>query len=601
MVMRKMRELTPAIFLVVVLAFVGLMVFEWGMDISGQSSGRPQELGRVNGTSIRYEEWSRVYDALTEQARAERGRLTDEDLRQLREAAWDQLVTEVLIQQELRRLGIRVTDEEIRAAFRTAPPPWLREHPAFQTDGRFDAQKYREYFTSPAADRQLLLQIENYYRSVLPRIRLMEQLSTGIVVTDAELWQLWRDRTERVRVEYVVLDPRVLVPDESVSVSDAEVRRFYEQHRKDYGRPAQATLAAVSLLREPSAEDTAAAIARARALRDSVLAGADFAELVRRHSADPGSREAGGELGWVRRDEVVGPLADAAFALRPGQVSEPVVSPSGVHLVRLLDRRGDSIRVAHLLLRIGLTEESELRYLEQVDRLETLALRRGLRAAADSLGLPVRQVTVVEGSTFVAGVGELGSAVEWALHDSTAVGDVSPLYENDAGYHIFELLSRRAAGLAPLDEVRASVERRLLTDRKKERVRRTAEAIVAAVRNGASLRDAAAAHRLEVRTSPPFTRMDFVPDLGQMNEAIGVAFGLPEGAVSDVVEANDRFYVLRVLERIPPDRQAFEAQKEVQRAQLANLRRERQWELHLRELRRRAEIRDFRDRFFRPT
>ncbi|MGH7545750.1 MAG: SurA N-terminal domain-containing protein, partial [Gemmatimonadota bacterium] len=256
MVMRALREKTQVIILILALAFVGLMVFEWGMNISGQSGGFPTEVGRVNGTPIPYEQWRRVYQNLTDQAREEKGgRLTDEELRQVEETAWNQLVSEILVQQELERLGIEVTEGEIRLAFRTMPPPWVMSHPAFQTDGQFDYEKYREYFGSPAADRQLLLQIENYYRELLPRTRLAQQLGLGIYVTDAELWQAWRDRHERVRAEYVVLDPRALVPDDSVSVSDAEVRRAYETRPEEFRREAQAEVSVVSLLQEPTAGD----------------------------------------------------------------------------------------------------------------------------------------------------------------------------------------------------------------------------------------------------------------------------------------------------------------------------------------------------------
>lgn len=599
--MRALRELTPAIFMVVVVAFAALMVFEWGMDISGRSTGFPREVGRVNGTSIGYEQWTRVYRALSDQAREQKGSsLTDDELRQVEEAAWNQLVTEILIQQELQRLGIQVTEDEIRLAFRTLPPPQLMSHPAFQTDGQFDYEKYRQYFAGPAADRELLLQIEAYYRDVLPRARLAEQLGLGVYVTDAELWEIWRDRHEQVRADYVMLDPRVLILDDSVPVTDAEIRRAYETRRDEYRREAQAEVAVVSLVRDATPADTAAALARARALRDSLLAGADFAELARRVSADPGSRGAGGDLGFLRREEVVAPVAEAAFSLRLGQVSEPVVSPFGVHLIRVTERRDGQVRASHILLPITLGEESEARLLERVDRLEGIALRRGLSAAADSLDVPVRRALVTRSSEFVPGIGSLAAAVDWALHDSTLVGEASPVYETRAGFHMLELLDRTPAGVLPLEQVRGAVERRVRLEKKKERTRGIAESIARSARTGGGLAAAAGEHGLDVRTTPLFTRLDFVPDLGQANAAIGTAFGLPVGRVGDPVEANDRFYVLQVTERVPADAGAFARQREPLRAQLMLQRREMQWELYFRELREKAKIRDFRRELFGP-
>ena len=601
MVMRALREKTQVIILILALAFVGLMVFEWGMDISGQSGGFPTQVGRVNGTPIPYEQWRRVNQNLTDQAREEKGgRLTDEELRQIQETAWNQLVNEILVQQELERLGIEVTEGEIRLAFRTMPPPWVMSHPAFQTDGQFDYEKYREYFGSPAADRQLLLQIEGYYRDLLPRTRLAQQLGLGIYVTDAELWQAWRDRHERVRAEYVVLDPRSLVPDDSVSVNDAEVRRAYDTRREEFRREAQAEVSVVSLLQEPTAADTAGVLAQARALRDSLQQGADFADIARRESADPGSRDAGGDLGFVRRDEVVAPFADAAFGLRIGQISEPVISPFGVHLIHMTDRREDAVRVSHILLPIRLGDESETELLQRVDRLEGIALRRGLSAAADSVAATVRRAVLARGSDFVPGVGALGNAVDWALHDSTFVGDVSPVYETRAGYHMLELLGRTPPGVQPLEEVRPAIERQLRLEKKKARAREIAESIVREVRDGSTLAAAARERGLDLRVTPTFTRFDFVPDLGQANAAIGTAFGLPESRVSDVVEANDRLYLLHVVDRIPASREQWESQKESQRATMILQRRQRQAELYFRELRAKADIEDNRQALFTP-
>lgn len=599
--MRALRENTHVIIIVLALAFVGLMIFEWGMDISGRSTGFPTEVGSVDGTPITYEMWTRVYRNLSERAREQKGgRLTDEELREVEETAWDQIVSEILIQKELERLGIGVTEDEIRLAFRTTPPPWLISHPAFQTDGQFDYEKYREYFGSPAADRQLLLQIEDYYRDFLPRSRLVEQLALGVYVTDSEMWEMWRDRHERVRAEYVVLDPRARVPDDSVAVSEEEIRRAYEANRDEFRREAQAEVAVVSLLQQPTAQDTAAALARSRALRDSLRGGADFAELARRESADPGSRDAGGDLGFIRHDEVVAPFADAAFALAPGQISDPVMTPFGVHLIRVAERRGDEVRASHILIPISLGDESETELLQRVDRLEGIALRRGLQAAADSVGVPILRVVLSRGSDLVPGVGTLGTAVDWALHDSTFVDDVSPIYETRTGYHMLQLVERTPGGVPPLDEVRAAVERRVRLEKKKALTRESAEAIARAARDGMPLLDAARAHAADLRLTPLFTRLDFVPDLGQANRVIGAAFGLPLEQVGDVVEADDRFYILRVVQRVAASREEFEMQKEQQRATLTLQRRQLQWERYFHELRQKAKIVDHRREIFTP-
>jgi hypothetical protein len=149
--------------LVVAIAFVGLMVFEWGMDMSGRSSpgvGAVGEVGSVNGTSISYQVWTRAFRSLTDQARQQKGSaLNDVEIDYIEEQTWNELVTEILIDQEIDRLGIRVTDDEVRMAFQTSPPPWLVNNELFQTDGQFDFEKYRGYFSNPAVDPLLLSRV----------------------------------------------------------------------------------------------------------------------------------------------------------------------------------------------------------------------------------------------------------------------------------------------------------------------------------------------------------------------------------------------------------------------------------------------------------
>jgi peptidyl-prolyl cis-trans isomerase D len=323
--LRAMRKNTKIIMLVVALAFVGLMVFQWGMDISGQSN--PQlagEVGRVNGTRISYQAYNQTYRALTDQARQQKGQaLNDQEIDFLGEQAWNQLVTRILVDQELSRMGIRITDEEVRMAFQTSPPPWLMNNELFQTGGQFDYNKYREFFAGPAADPLLLLQIEEYYRDILPRTRLMELVSTGVYVADSELWAMYRDRSEQVQVKYLILDPELMVADNEVTVTEEDLRRYYDEHIEDFRQPETAEVTMVQISRLPGPSDSAAALATAEGLRGEIFGGADFAELAAENSADRASAVEGGDLGWFDRGQMAAEFETAAFALEPDEISEP--------------------------------------------------------------------------------------------------------------------------------------------------------------------------------------------------------------------------------------------------------------------------------------
>ncbi|MFO7262372.1 MAG: peptidyl-prolyl cis-trans isomerase [bacterium] len=603
--MQQLRDKTKAIILVAILAFVALMVLEWGMDLTGRSSAQLTggELGRVNGEPITFEQWRSVYQNLYSQRQAESSEpITSAEAREIEDAAWEQLVMQTLIRQELRRRGITVTRDEIVQAVRFAPPPEFYENEMFQTDGQFDFQKYHEFLASPVVNDQLLLQLEAYYRERIPQGKLMQQLAAGTYVPDGELWRLWRDQHDSVRVRYLAIDPSVAVPDEAVSVSASEIEAYYRTNRKQFERPGRAVVRILALSKAPTAADTAAALERARAVRQEILDGADFAEVARRESADSGSAARGGDLGTFRRNQLIGPFDEAVWSLPIGRVSEPVQTVFGFHLIRVDRRDADSAAAHHILIPIERTSESELALLETADSLEALGQRLSLEQAAQALGLPApRQITLNEELPFDPSLGQrLVEGAEWAFGEASP-GEVSPLFETSTAFYMLELVERTPAGVLSLEEATPTIRARLVAQKKLERARTSAQELVDLIRAGRSLQEVAEAAGLEVLEAGPFTRTSYVPGLGRANAAIGTAFGLRPGQTSGLVEVDGLLYIIEVLERRDADRAQFEEQKEFLRARLtAGLEQERVRRF-LADLRSRARIRDNREAVLRSA
>ena len=600
--LRSMRRNTKIIMLVVAVAFVGLMVFQWGMDISGGSGpGAAGEVGKVNGTSISYQLWTQTFRGLTDQARAQKeAPLNDLEVDYIEEQTWNQIVNQILIEQEIRRQGISVTDEEVRLAFQTSPPPWLRENELFQTGGQFDYEKYQAFFSGPAVDPLLLQQLEAYYRDVLPRARLFEEIATGIYVPDSELWNIYRDRSERVQIRYAVIDPETRVDDSEVAINLTEMRQYYDENLEDFRQPPMVLVSLVQFTRAAEAADSAAALETASRLRAEVIAGADFEELAQTQSADRGSAALGGDLGWFGRSEMTPAFEEAAFAMEPGEISEPVLTPFGYHIIKVTEKEEDRVHASHILIEVGLRGESEDKLLADVDRFERIALRSGLDAAVDSLGISSAQITLAEGSNFVPGLGPFGPVQDWVFHDSTVVGELSPIYETADGFAAFELIERSTEAYLRFEEAEPSIRRRVLIEKKQETAGWLAEQIAVEVKNGKPLEQLTADHGLVVDSTTLFARLDFVPPLGQSNEVIGAAFGLDVDEVSGPILSDGRFYFIQVMQRVEADRIAFDASKENLRAQLNMQRQQSAIDEWLADVREQANIEDYRTQFFTP-
>ena len=567
--MQQMRENTKWIMLVTALAFVALMVFEWGMDMSGQSAGALTggQLGKVNGSAITYGEYTQVYQSLYNQRQQERGDVTAAENRQLEDQAFEQLVMDRLIDQELSHRGVQVTEEEIRQAARYAPPPEFRNNEIFLTDGQFDLDKYHQFMASASADPQMLRDLEAYYRRVIPRNKLFQQVSAGVVVTEGELWRLYRERNETASMRYI---PLVLatITDAEVSIEDREVAAYYNENRDDFERPARAQARVVAIDKRPMAGDTAAALAAAREVRSSILAGADFADVAAERSQDPGSATQGGDLGTVRRGQMVPAFEEAVWNAPVGQVTEPVLTQFGYHLIRVDERTDETAEVSHILLPVERTLESEDAMLARVDSLEAMVERMSLEAAAEEMGVNVRSMELTPLLPNMPGVGSISEGVDWVFERRPAVGEVSEIFENDRSFYLMEVVERDEARALTLEEARAPIETILRNERKRERLHDIGREVVDRIEGNATLEAAAAAAGMPVREAGPFTRLDFVPGVGSGNAAIGAAFGLEVGEVSGLLETPDGFFVIEVTGQTEADREAWQAQLPQQRQQI---------------------------------
>ncbi len=183
--MRTMRGIAPWIMIIVAVSFVGWMIFEVGMDATGRGAASAlDDVGSVNGQNIDVQTYYSTLRNTQEQQR-QRGvplPTTLEERRQVEDAVMEQLVQQMLREQEYRRRGIIVTDDEVRETMLNAPPRELLQVPEFQTDGRFDLLKYQRYLQS-GADPAFQFAIEQQTRQMLPFLKLQDRLLACLLYT----------------------------------------------------------------------------------------------------------------------------------------------------------------------------------------------------------------------------------------------------------------------------------------------------------------------------------------------------------------------------------------------------------------------------------
>ena len=566
--MQQLRKSTKWIMILVAIAFGGLMFFEWGMDITGQSAGSYGEIGRVNGTPVMYDDYYSTYQNLYNQAaNSQEEPVTSAQISQLEDQAWEESVTNILIQQELDRRGIVVTDEEIVSAARFSPPPGVAERPDLQTDGQFDLAKYQQFLTVlPPLELQAL---ESYYRSIIPRAKLLRQVGSGIYVSDNDLWNTYRIQNETSSVRFIAFDPLVRISEDQFEITEDEVADYYDEHREDFFVPASAQVIVVAISKRLSPADSAAVLARAEELRQEILDGADFAELAQIHSSDETTAPEGGDLGVFGKDRMVPAFDSMVFAARLNRVTDPVQTTYGLHLIEVSRRWGrDSAQARHILLPFERYEEAEIALFTAADSLEELGESMPVAEAAIQLGLEADTVEFLETALLVPGAGEVADGGEWAFDPETSPGDVSPVYENRVAFYAMELLAVDPSHYLTREAAEPAIRAEIATAKKVEAAMEEARDAAEEVRGGRSLDEVARELGLELRDAGPFTRTEFVFGLGQYNAAVGTAFGLEIGEVSDAVQANRNAFVIERTASEFADSLAWVSQADVQRMQL---------------------------------
>jgi peptidyl-prolyl cis-trans isomerase D len=565
----------------IIVAFLGWMVFEIGMDAlgGGLRGGGASDVGSVNGQGISAQAYNDRYQALYQQAQQQMGEITPEMERRIEEQAWEGLVNETLLRQELERRGIRVSDQEVVWAAKNLPHPQLMQQEIFLTNGRFDINKYRT-FLATQAPAEIFGELERYYRDDLPQRKLVSQLAAGRYITDAELWRAFQDRTETATVDYVQLDLSKLKP---AAVTAAEIRAYYDDNRDDFRRTESASLKVAYVPLTITEADRQATVARARALRQQIVAAGDtaaqartFAELAGSESADQSNASQGGSLGTFGRGQMVAAFDSVAFSLQPGQISEPVTTQFGVHLVRVDARAGEEVTARHILLEFAKSDAEIARIEAQLNAIRDRAVTQGLaRAAQGQPGVTLReQVPVSASAPMIPGVGAAMDAVNWARDESAAREDgdvegrpVSDVLETGEALYLVELERFTDAGMTPLAEATPSIRRMLETRKRVEAGRQEGDKMLAEIRQGRTLEQVAQARGLTVQRTGPFSRVDPNPVFGQANAAIGAAFGTPIGQVGPVAATPAAVFLVRPVSRTAADRRAWEQQKQAQREQ----------------------------------
>ena len=547
----------------------------------------------VNGETIS----SRELETLVSRAlQSNRSRQRLDELN-LRIALLQDLIQTRLLLQEARRLGLEVTDEELTKA--------IAQNPVFQTNGLFDKPLYRRILR---ANRVAPGQFEKERKDELLIEKLLDITRDSVHVSEAEVREQYQLEREKINLNFIRLARKDYVQEATVSAE--ELKAYYEQNQEELKEPLKVRVEyvayphahfsskievsekdieeyynlhrdrkfhqayAVSLrhiffriLPGKDPKEKEAIRAKAEQVLGQAQAGKEFAELAKKHSDDP-TASRGGDVGYLSRGELLPALEEAAFALKKGEISTLVESPTGLHILKAEEIREEKTKTLKEAEKEIVRFIKEERGIEQAlraadtDRAKALE-GNSLSAIAKERGLSAKVTPFFQEEEGLKDVGPVDAfyTTSFALTPE----QVSPVVEGKKATYLIKLKERKERHLPPLEAIRGDVTRMVKEKKAMEMVNEKAVTLLAELKEKKDIQELASQHDLRVEeTGLFFRRTPWIPKIGVLN-------GIPTGGLplspqqtitNEIYRGKDAVYLLAFKERQAADMKNFEKQKD---------------------------------------
>lgn len=574
-----------------------------GADILDQIFDRADPskvIARINGQDVSPQYFNQLVSQNLDNVRANGQQITDRNIEQARKQAWDNLVQELLVAQEVEALGLTASDEEVIFHLQNHPPLFLQNNPNFMTDGRFDFAKYQDAIRNPQGNEWA--PIESFMKSnYLPNYKLQQFLTASVVVTPGDV----EVEFARSNVNYTINGIHVTRKSVSGGIEKPtadETQSYYNTNNTDFERGPLRNVRLVAWAKESSSEDTLRMFDLATKLIKQIKSGDDFGTLASEYSQDPGSQNNGGDLGWFEKGRMVKPFEEAAFNAKKGEIVGPVKSRFGYHVIHVKDKKTedgkDQINAAHILLTFDISAMT----LDNLKEASTLfsydAQDYGFSAAIDSHHVePIVAKDIKEDASFLPTVGSLRSAVRFAFTDP--VGTVSTVFETDRHFVVAVIDSAIEAGIAPLADVESDIIRILSTEKENSLAKEKAgEILIEATTVGAFTKVMNDQKEYEPITNDSKPLGRGFNSIGRSHFMIGALLNAKPGDLVGPIETPRGYAVVELLEVADFDSVSFATQKDKITSDLLTKKQNQFFQSWLSELKRNAEIIDNRKYYF---
>ncbi len=619
--MRKHAKSWLIKFLIAIIAVVFIFYFGYSF-----TADKALKVAYVNGELISGPEYQKAYRDLSLAMQARYKDMWNENMAKmfnLKQRALDNLINQRLMTQAAKRLGLDVTEEEVQQA--------IMNYPAFQVDGRFDMRQYQlllsqnrmkpEDFEQTITQDLLDQKLKQFLFAFLniPEKEVLEsytfenetvniafipfkaetfkktvQLSPSDVAAYYEKHKEDYRVPKKIKAVYIELGPGLF--DEAVEITDKEVVSFYEYNIEQYKHPKEVRARHILFKAAEDASDEVVQKAKKKAEKvlEKARKGDDFAKLAKQYSEGPSSSD-GGDLGYFQAGQMDPAFEAAAFSLKPGEISDLVRTPFGVHIIKVEDIREartdplEAVRekIKETLTRHAATEKAHEKGLLLMDQmpydieLPVYAKQHDLKVTYSTFFAENEPVTGIEGSEKV--VPSL-----FALEKN----QTSELVELGGKFYIFQVAESKESSIPPLKEVEAQVKADAAADAARKAAAAAASKWLEELKGGKSWDQVAKVSGRTPEETGFFSRRDPIPKMGRAPGLTETAFALSSDKryPDKVFQTEEGVLVIRWLGRKGIDPEKFKKEADEYRRALVQAKHQQLFQNWLESLRKDAEI-----------
>ena len=539
-----------------------------GANIVDQLFGNvnPQTtIARINDQDISPDRFNNLVNQQLQNARSTGQVLNDFQIQRIRNAAWDNLVQDVLVSQEVKRLNLTASNDEVLWHLENNPPPFLTQNPSFQTDGLFDIVKYRQALANPQGNEWI--PIEAFMKETyIPNYKLQKMIDQSIVITSDDI----RNEFIKKNTKFTVTAAHITstkIPKEESEVTQDEIKKRYEATIDSYKHDELRSISYVSWSKKASKEDSVMTEDLAKKLYTRAKSGEDFSKLANEYSMDPSNQGTkGGDLGWFGKNRMVKAFEEAAYNAKKNQIVGPVKSNFGYHIIHVRDYKNNEkgekeVLASHILLKIETSPATISKLKKNAILFSYDAEDSGFDKAIEENSLTTASYERFDHSTYnIPSIGGLRPAIQFAFRGK--IDDISDVLENDKYFVVCRLDDITKPGFKSLEEVRSSIERDLKGEKSRESAREEANNILIKLTSEGSVLEKIIdqGNGIDGFKKESKTLAEGFPSVGKSDQINGALLNASPGDLIGPLKTNRGYAILQLIDHEEFDSSAFSNQ-----------------------------------------